>query len=152
MVLCAAASAVAQDALTKARAQYAAETNPVDKAKILAKLGSREMTAIRDFSKDGEDDQALATLEQYRDAVRATTQALVATGVDASRRSKGFKELQISLRMFLRRLDDLLFSVPQHLRPSFRAVRSDLEVEESALIDALFPGRTPQRPASASSQ
>jgi hypothetical protein len=150
--LAAAGSAAAQDALTKMRAQYAAEDNPVKKAKTLAKLGSREITAIRNFSKEGEDDQALATLEQYRDAVLATTQALADTGIDAVRHSGGFKELQISLRTAIRRLDDLIFSVQQDVRPAFRTARSDLETAESSLIDALFPVRNPKRPTTASSQ
>ena len=152
MLLAAAGSAFAQDTLAKMRAEYAAETNPVDKAKILAKLGSREMTAIRNFSSDGDDEKALAALDQYRDAVLATTQALAATGIDAARRSGGFKELQISLRMFIRRLDDLILSLQQDVRPSFRAVRSDLETAQNSLIDALFPVRNPRRSPSASSQ
>jgi len=149
--LACAGSALAQDALTKMRAEYANETNPVDKAKTLAKLGSREMTALRSLVSAGEDENALAALDQYRDNVVATTQALVATGIDASRRSGGFKELQISLRMFIRRLDDLVLSLKQDLRPAFRAVRSDLETAENSLIDALFPVRNP-RPVTAGSQ
>jgi hypothetical protein len=146
ILFAAAGSAAAQDALTKLRAEYALETNPVDKAKTLAKLSPREMTAVRDFSRAGEDEKALATLEHYRDAVVATTSALIATGVDASRRSGGFKELQISLRMFIRRLDDLILSLQQDSRPSFRAVRADLQMAQNSLIDALFPVRIPKRP------
>ena len=142
LLLTFAAATRAQDAtLVKMQAQYAAETNPVDKAKILAKLGSREMTAIRNLSNAGDDAQALAALQKYRDAVRETTRALAATGADASRHSGGFKELQISLRMFLRRLDDLMFSLQQDVRASFRSVRTDLEADENGLIDALFPVR-----------
>ena len=145
-------AAAAQDALTKMRAQYAAETKPVDKAKILAKLGPREMNEIRRLLTAGEDEKALAVLQQYRDWVHSTTQELIASGIDASRRSGGFKELQISLRMFIRRLDDVVFTLQQDVRASFRAVRADLESDESALIDALFPVRTPRRPASTSSK
>ena len=152
MLLAAVASAVAQDPLVKMRAEYAAKTNPVDKAKVLAKLGSRELTAVRALLNMGEDDKALAALERYRDAVRDTTQALSALGVDASRRSGGFKELQISLRVSIRRLDDLILSLQQDVRPSFRAVRSDLETAENSLIDALFPVREPRRPRSAGSR
>ena len=74
------------------------------------------------------------------------------TGIDAVRHSGGFKELQISLRTSLRRLDDLIFSVPQDLRPAFRAARSDLETAENSLIDALFPVRAPKRSTRASAQ
>jgi hypothetical protein len=148
-----AVSTVAQDKkLTKMRAEYAAEDNPVKKAKTLAKLGPREITAIRDLVKDGKEDQALASLEQYRDTVMTATDALVHTGIDAVRHSGGFKELQISLRTSIRRLDDLILSVQQDLRASFRAVRSDLETAQNSLIDALFPVRTPKRTQSARSQ
>jgi hypothetical protein len=152
LTLAAYSSAGAQDALLRMRAQYAAETNPVDKAKILARLGSRELAAVRTLLNEGDHEEARAVLERYRDAVRDTTQALSALGLDASRRPSGFKELQISLRVFIRRLDDLIFSLQQDLRPSFRAVRSDLESAESTLIDALFPVREPRRSRSVSSQ
>src|ERR1700690_1966722 len=59
--------AAAQDALTKFRAEYAAQTNPVDKAKALAKLSPHEMTAAQKLAKEGEDEKALAALQQYRD-------------------------------------------------------------------------------------
>jgi hypothetical protein len=152
IVLAAAQTASAQDALEKMRADYAAQTNPVDKAKTLAKLGPREMAEIRRLSSAGDDDKALATIEKYRDAVVATTRALAATGVDASRHSGGFKELQISLRMFIRRLDDLILSSQQDVRSPFRAVRSGLETAQNSLIDALFPVRDAKRPQSATSQ
>jgi hypothetical protein len=152
ILLAASGSAAAQDALTKLRNQYAGETDPVDKARILAKLGSREMTAVRNLVNAGDDEKALVTLKQYRDAIVATTDGLIATGIDASRHSKGFKELQISLRVSIRRLDDVVLSLQQDVRPSFRAVRSDLETAQNDLIDALFPAREPKRPQSASSQ
>ena len=151
MLLAPVAFAAAQDDLIRMRAQYAAETNPVGKAKILAKLGPREMTAMRAASQDDEE-KALAILQRYRDAVRETTQALLALGVDAARHPGGFKELQISLRMFIRRLDDLILSLQQDQRASFRAVRADLETDESSLIDALFPARPPRRPSDAGRQ
>jgi hypothetical protein len=152
LLLASAVSLAAQDALTKARADYASRTNPVDKAKSLAKLASREMTDIRDMARAGEDEKALAALQRFRDEVSDTTRALVATGVDASRKSGGFKELQISLRMFIRRLDDLILSLQQDDRPAFRAVRADLETAQNMLIDALFPATSPQPPATGSSK
>ena len=139
----------ADDKLIKMRAQYAAEDNPVKKAKILAKLGSREFADIRNSVKNDQDGQALATLEQYRDAVMSTTDALMGAGIDPVRHSGGFKELQISLRTSIRRLDDMILSLEQSVRPSFRAVRSDLETAQNSLIDALFPVRNPKQSARA---
>jgi hypothetical protein len=152
IVLMAAAASAAEDALTKMRAKYASEDNPVKKAKILAKLGSREITAVRNLAKADEDDKALATLEQYRDEVHDTTRALAAAGVDAARHSSGFKELQISLRTSLRRLDDIILSLQQEIRPAFRAARRDLETDQNYLIDALFPVKNPHGATSARSR
>jgi hypothetical protein len=143
-LLAAAVSVAADDSLTKMQAQYAAETNTVDKAKILAKLGPRELSVARDWIKAGDSDKALSELRQYSDSVRQTTDALVASGIDASRHAAGFKELQISLRDSLRRLNDLILSSHQDLRPDFRSVRTDLEAAQNALIDALFPAPPPK--------
>jgi hypothetical protein len=152
VILAAVSHSSGQSDLLKMRAEYASESNPVDRAKVLAKLGPRELAAVRAHLSEGDEEQALAVLEQYRDAVRASAQALTATGINAVRRSGGFKELQISLRGSIRRLDDLILSLQQASRPLFRAVRADLEDAESTLIDALFPPPEPKRPRSASSQ
>ena len=152
LILAVVAPAAAQDALLKLRAEYASKSNPVDKAKVLAKLGSREMAAVRAYLNEGDEENALAVLDQYRDAVLETSQALTETGINAARRSSGFKELQISLRSSIRRLDDLILSLQQNSRPLFRAVRTDLENAENSLIDALFPAPQPRRSRSASSQ
>jgi hypothetical protein len=141
-----------KEELAKMRAEYASKTDPVDKAKVLAKLGSREIAAVRALINEGDDERAMASLEQYRDAVRDTTRALSESGIDAARRSSGFKELQISLRTSITRLDDLILSLQQNLRPVFRSVRGDLEAAQNILIDALFPAPEPRRSRSASSQ
>jgi hypothetical protein len=138
--------------LAKMRAEYASKANPVDKAKVLAKLGSREIAVVRAFLREGDDVKAVASLEQYRDAVRDTTQALSESGINAVRRSAGFKELQISIRTSINRLDDLILSLQQNLRPVFRSVRGDLEEAQNTLIDALFPAPEPPRSRTASSQ
>jgi hypothetical protein len=143
---------VEDEELLEQRAEYAEETDPVDKAKILAKMGSREMTYVRNLLREGYDEKGLEILERYRDALRQTTDVLTAAGINAQRRPGGFKELQISLRQSIRRLDDLILSLQQDVRPWFRAVRSDMEATESVLIDALFPAPPVRQPRSASSQ
>ena len=149
MCLVAAAPAFlcAQDALQKLRADYAAQTSPVDRARTLAKLAPHEIANARSLANAGDDDKAMAALGKFRDEVVETSRALIDTGADASRHPNGFRELQISLRMFLRRLDDLMLSVQQDERPGFRDIKSDLEMAQNALIDALFPKSNTKRPA-----
>ena len=142
----------AQSALEKLRADYAAQANPADRAKVLAKLAPHEMAAARALANAGNDDQALAAIGKFRDEVLATSRALIDSGIDAARHPGGFRELQISLRMFLRRLDDLMLSVRQDERSGFRDIKSDLETAQNSLIDALFPKSDTKRPSGKGAQ
>jgi hypothetical protein len=87
---------------------------------------------------------SLHTLEQYRDEIQHMAEVLKSTGVDAEKKPAGFKELQISIRENVRRIDDLILSLPVDKRPFFREVRTDLVKTQNELIDALFP-RKPDR-------
>jgi hypothetical protein len=145
MLAACAVCAAAQDALVKQRAAYAAEPTLVGKAKILAKLGPRELAAAQARLNAGDQEQALAILAHYRDAVRQTTGALIASGIDAAGHPAGFKELQISLRATTHRLDDVVLSLDQDDRPRFRAVHSDLEAAQNTLVDTLFSIREQTR-------
>lgn len=139
--LCAAVSAPlrGQELLGKYEAQYHAETDPVQKAKILAKLGPLKIDQARKRLDADQDEQSLAVLEGYRDDVRQAIAKLEASGIDAEKHPAGFKELHIGLRETLRRLDDFVVAVPVDKRPWFRAVRADLLDLQNSLLDALFP-------------
>jgi hypothetical protein len=130
---------VADDARTKLQSQYDSEQDPVAKAKILAKMGRLEIDQARADLKSGNDVQSLSDLQHYRDEVRSTIQALAATGISAEKHPAGFKELQISLRETLRRVDDLINTLPYDKRPWFEEVRTDLAKFQAVLIDDLFP-------------
>ena len=134
----------AQDRLATELARYEQEADPVRKARALAKLGDDQIDEARRQLKAGDDVASLHTLEQYRDEIQHMTEALKATGADAEKKPAGFKELQISVRMNVRRIDDLILSLPVDKRPFFREVRTDLVKTQNELIDALFP-RQPER-------
>ena len=85
----------AQDRLAENLARYQTETDPVRKAKALAKLGEEQVGEAKKQLKAGDDVASLHTLELYRDEVKASVDALNAMGVNAERRPAGFKELQI---------------------------------------------------------
>lgn len=119
--------------------QYLNENDPVRKARLLVKLGDEEIEQAKKHLQNGNDVASLQTLEQYRDQVGKTISALKATGANAERKPAGFKELQISLRENIRRIDDLILSLPVDKRPFFREVRGSLVQMQNELIDALFP-------------
>ena len=129
---------VAQDRLADDLARYQHETDPVRKARDLAKLGDEQIELAKKQLKEDEV-ASLHTLEQYRDEVHDTVAALNNMGVDAERKPAGFKELQISLRETIRRVDELIFGLNVDKRPFFRAVRNDLFADQNELIDRLFP-------------
>jgi hypothetical protein len=139
----------AQDRLAIDRARYEQETDPVRKARALVRLGDDQVNQAGKQLKAGEDVASLETLELYRDEIQHMTEALKATGADAERKPGGFKELQISLRVNIRRIDDLILSLPVDKRPFFREVRADLLKAQNDLIDALFPRRPDQNPKKA---
>lgn len=141
VALCACLSlrAAGQESRAKYEAQYQLERDPVAKAKILAKLGQYEVDQARANLKADRDEQSLADLEHYRDQVESTVQGLSALGVNAEQHPSGFKELQISLRVTLRHVDELILQLPLDKRAWFQAVRSDLGKSQNYLIEALFP-------------
>lgn len=139
-----AAPITAQDRLGADLARFEQESDPVRKARALVKLGDDQIDQARKELKADDDVGSLHTLEQYRDEIQHTTDALKATGVDAEKKPAGFKELQISLRENVRRIDDLILTLPVDKRPFFREVRTDLVKTQNELIDALFP-RQPDR-------
>jgi hypothetical protein len=134
----------AQDRMAMESARYDQEIDPVRKARALVKLGADQVEQSKKQLNDGEDEASLHTLEQYRDEIQHMTDALKATGVDAEKKPAGFKELQISVRENIRRIDDLILTLPVDKRPFFREVRADLVKTQNDLIDALFP-RQPDR-------
>lgn len=135
----------AQDSLAKYEAQYEIERDPVAKAKILARAGHLELDQVRADLKTDREEQALSELEHYRDEVESAVKALSTTGVNAEKHPAGFKELQISLRQTLRRVDDLIDSLPYDKRTWFLAVRSDLAKSQAILMDELFPDKGAKR-------
>ena len=134
----------AQDRLAEDLAKYQHEGDPVHRARDLAKLGDEQIDLARRQLKADQEVDSLHTLEQYRDEVRETVTALNGMGVDPERKPAGFKELQISLRETIRRIDDLILTLNVDKRPFFREVRNDLFTNQNQLIDKLFP-RRPER-------
>jgi hypothetical protein len=136
----------AQDRLAENLARYQHEADPVRKARELAKLGDEQIDMAKKQLKAGDEVASLHTLEQYSDEVRETVAALNNMGVDAEKKPAGFKELQISLRETIRRVDELIFTLNVDKRPFFREVRNDLFINQNQLIDKLFP-RNPEHNA-----
>jgi len=137
-----------QENIAALQAQFRGENDPARKVKILSKLGDAQFQLIRKETDAGNYAQALQALEDYHDEVSTAEAALKATGVDAERKPRGFKQLQIHVRKSLREVDQTILALPNEQRPPFEAIRRDLLRVDKELIDLLFPrqpGKTPEK-------
>lgn len=129
----------AQDKIAEFRSRFDHEPDPVHKAMLIVPLGDAEFLEIQKEFEAGGLPEALAVLRQYRDEVRSCRDSLDAIGIDAERHPSGFKQLQISLRESLRRLDDLIVSIPRDQQTPFLEVRKEIDQMNRHLIRELFP-------------
>jgi hypothetical protein len=121
------------------RTRFASESDAVRRAKLMVPLGDAEFQEIRKRIDDGKLDDALAILREYRDEAQSCQKELDAKGVDPEKRPSGFKQLQISLRESLRRLDDLLANLSADEQKPFLDLRKDIDQLDRHLIRELFP-------------
>lgn len=128
-----------QAQLADYKTQFNHEHDPVRRAKLLTKLSAEEFRSFREAVDAADSPAALRLLGDYRDQLVDAQKALAASGVDAEKRPKGFKELQISLRENLRTLGDILLAIPADEREPFDAIRQQLERVNKQLILELFP-------------
>ena len=139
--LAAVGPAGAQESAAQLRARFHQESNAIRKAKLMVKLGDLQSTEVqKDLARD-HFPEALATLEQYRDETAESSRALDALNVNAEKHPRGFRELQISIREFLRRLSEATVNLTGDEQEPILKARKDLEETNQYLIHELFPAR-----------
>ncbi|HUO35512.1 MAG TPA: hypothetical protein VMU43_11020 [Candidatus Acidoferrum sp.] len=128
-----------QDHTAELAAKFDRETNPVHKAKLMPDLGNGEFQEIQTQAAAGNYEAALKTLALYHNQVAATEKALDATGADPAKHSSGYRQLEISVREALRRLDDIDFSLPVDQKKAFTDIHDQLQQTDQRLLRELFP-------------
>lgn len=137
----------AQDRTAELRARFSAETDPVHKAKLLTKLSDSEFREIQDLIGAGNLTEASPIASQLADEAESAAKALDARAKDAEKHSEGYKQLEMSVRGSLRRMDSILIELSGDDQKPFLAVRNRLDVLEKQLIRELFPHRPDEPPA-----
>ena len=136
--------ALAQQSHTAAlRDKFTHETNPVHKAKDIQALGDAEFHDLQTELAAGKLSDALGILQQYRDELNSALKGLDATGLDPDKHSGGYKQLEISVRETLQRLDEALVPLTGDQQKPFLEIRKELDATDHRLIHELFP-REPQ--------
>lgn len=136
----------AQRDVEELRARFQRETKPVDKARAFPKLGEAQLVRVRDLASKEKYEEALETFEQYRDDAVLAGNGLKSSGINAEKKSNGFKHLQIHLRRSGRFIEDTIASLPFDRREPFEAIRKELEKLDQELIDMLFPRQPGRKP------
>lgn len=141
-----ASTSSSQDRIADLRQRFTQESDPVRKAKKMPQLGEAEFQQIQKDVASEEFADALALLREYRGEVQSCVQGLDATGTNAVKHSSGFRQLQISLRESLRRLDTMVPLISPEAQSGFMEERTNLNEINKHLIEELFP-RPKQSPA-----
>ncbi len=140
-----------QHTLAELREQFVRERDPVKKAKAMTRLGAAQWQAARQANAAGEFEAARQLVRQYLDDTEEAAKGLQGSGINAEKKPRGFKDLQIQVRGSLRELEQMILTTPAELRGSLEVYRRDLLAIEKQLINELFPrqqGKTPEKKAS----
>lgn len=129
-----------RDGTPELRARYERETNPIHKAELMQKLGAAEFREIEKDVTNRQFDDAAQMLDQYHAQAEKCSKELDQTNSNPVKKPAGFKQLQISVRESLERLDRLIAGMTAEEQARFRHDRDDLEELNSHLIQELFPG------------
>lgn len=121
------------------RAKFDHEEDPVHKAKLLLPLGEAEFKDAESALANDRTAEALDIVTKYLGEAQSCEKALEEKFPDAEKHSNGYKQLQISLRGSLRRLDAMIVGLNEDDRKPFVEVRGQLDEIDRHLIHMLFP-------------
>jgi hypothetical protein len=132
-------SAVAQDRVPELRARFQKEADPVRKAKMLPRLADAQFSEIQNQIAAGNLSDAAAIASEVRDEAHAAQEGLDGKKRDPEQHPDGYRQLQISVRESVRRLDDILIGQVADDQKPFQEIRDDLDKMDRQLIHQLFP-------------
>lgn len=141
-----------QDRIAQLRGRFDKESDPVRKAKLMVPLGTAEFDRIEKQIADNDLNGALAGSREYEGQASACEKALDARGVSPEKHPSGYKELQLSVRESLRRLDNVMVNLARDDQKPFQEIRKSLDDLDRDLIKELFPKQPGAPPGSGKSQ
>jgi hypothetical protein len=147
LVALVAGSLLAQDRAAELRSRFEKETDPVRKARLAEPLADAEFRNLHEKMDAGDLAAAAEIARSVRDEAAAGKKSLDAKSRDAEAHPEGYKQLEISVRESLRRLDDILVSLAKDEQAPFAEVRKDLAELDRQMIHQLFPKRPETAPA-----
>lgn len=137
---------VPAEKLEKLKEKLAQQRDPADRAKTTVKIGEIMLEQAATAYKESRYPAGAATLEEYLNVIRHAYAGLEASGRNARKKPKGFKQLEIHLRRALIQMEDLARAIPYDERAPVEAARQEIEGIWQKLVRALFglPPRAPE--------
>jgi hypothetical protein len=135
------AQQTAQQHASQFRERFAKETDPLHKAQLMPEYGDLEFHDIQEQLEQDELTKALDLVKQFRDEARTCAKGLEAKVANPEKHPNGFKQLQFSVRQALRRLGDIIHSLPGDDQKPFLEVRRELDELDHQLVHELFPNQ-----------
>ncbi len=127
------------DKTAELRSRFVKETNPVKKARILPQLADAEFLQVQAQLKADNAAEAGAIVEQMAEEAATSHAALEAKGRDPEEHPQGYRELEISVRQTLRRIDAILAGLTTDEQAPFQEARSQMDDLDRKLLRELFP-------------
>ena len=149
LVALVAGSLLAQDRTAQLRSRFEKETDPVHKARLVALLADSEFRDIHEKIDAGDLAAAAEIAGRVRDEAQASKKLLDAKSRDAEAHPDGYKQLEISVRESVRRLDDIMVSLAKDEQAPLAEVRKDMGELDRQMIHQLFPKRPEPAPKTA---
>jgi hypothetical protein len=147
ILLCSPARTVnSGETLEELQRRFDNETDGVNKAKMLHKLGDAQFLREREAVKAGDFSTAALVIEKYRDNVRAALEAVKKAHPDGERHPNGYKQLEMHIEGGLREVQDLLTAAPEPYQPPLEIVKADLIELDKETLHRLFPRRPGEKP------
>lgn len=138
--------AVAQESVAELQGRFDRENNSVKKAKLLVKLSDAQFEESRRAGQAGDNNTVDASMEKFRDNVRAALEALKKQHPDAEKHSNGYRQMEMQVKQGIREVEDSMIAAPAPYKPPLQIVRQDLIAMDEELIQLLFPHRPADKP------
>ena len=125
-------------------ARIQSEPNPVKKAKIEIRLAKLQLAQVQDAYSHGRIEEGAKLVANLLDTIRTSWKLLQGSGRKASKQPDGFRDLEISLREYVRLLQDLGRTVSYLDRAPLENAAQEMEQIRAEVLRALFPGGPPR--------
>ena len=121
------------------RQKFEKEGDPVSRTKIGIKISDILLDDVAESVREGKFDDMEHQLTAYAETIQAAHSTLVESGRNASKKSGGFKELEIALRKHVRKFEDFARLLNLQKRVPLEKARDFANGVREKLLKALFP-------------